>query len=123
MVNAPDLAVGWGEFRVSIELKSGPVRGEHLADVMFGALVEAMRFGRVPDRVVLWSLASGEGVGYDVRADDLRAAARRVIATVKKIDALDSRPPMLAPGGHCRFCPTNETCPEAAITQGVSSVS
>jgi len=115
LVNAPDVAVRLDASRVSIELKTGRVDGAHLADAMFGALVEGLRFGRAPDRVVLWDLSSGTGIGYDVRIDDLRAATRRTIAGIRRaIRITDGRAePELNPGAHCRFCPDIETCPSA----------
>jgi len=115
LVNAPDITVGLAEARVSIELKTGRVDGVHLAEAMFGALVETLRFGQAPDRVVLWDLTSGEGVGYDVRPDDLRATARRTIGLVKRAVNVSAGyvEPLLNPGPYCRYCPDTETCPGA----------
>lgn len=102
------------------DVKSGELRDFHTDEAQFYALVSTLRFGCPPFRSTVYSLASGDWTAPDVTAETLRAAADRVVeATNRYVDTLtEARPPRLAPGMHCSWCPARDTCQAHAAWDG-----
>lgn len=98
------------------DVKSTELRDFHFDEAQFYALVAALRFGCVPYRSTVYSLAAGDWTDPDVTAETLRVAADRVAQGVTGyVEALtEARPPTLAPGRHCTWCPAKADCPAQA---------
>jgi hypothetical protein len=116
----PDLLIGRPradrrQSMLIVDLKTGSLNPEHDDEAMFYALVAALRFGMLPWRSTVYSLASGEWTEPDVTVDKLEAAATRVIKAANATVAVltESREPVLIPGNHCRWCPARATCTAA----------
>ena len=113
----PDLVMGRprGDLKQTLfllDFKSGDIKDEHLDEARLYALAATLRHGVPPWRSTVYSLASGDYTEPDISAGVLFAAAGRLVTAVNSIvDALtESRPAVLSPGPHCRFCPVRDTC-------------
>lgn len=102
--------------RLLIDLKADGAWPEHAEDMRFYALVHLLRFGVAPSRVATVFLSSGEWQLEDVDESVLDHAAGRVVAAVRSAAALRrGRPPDLAPGPYCRWCPRAASCPASSV--------
>jgi hypothetical protein len=98
--------------KVIVDLKTGRYSPDHVSDLRFYALVEALRVG-VPPRLLATSyLDSGELHTEVVTEDLLWGQVRRVIGAAGRIATLDAgeRDPERHPGPPCWFCPVNDDC-------------
>ena len=107
-----DLTLGAADQKVIIDVKSGGIYASHREDLRFYALVEALRSGMAPRRTATYSISAARPDVEEVTEGVLQAAVRRVVAGIRAIVAveLDGREPTRQPGGHCRWCPLNESC-------------
>lgn len=104
---------GTGLPAVLVEVKSGPIRDEHRAQLRHYVLLAALRHGEVPAGAALWSARSGlEPVHIP---GVLHSSAERVAAALGSLRALRfGAEPVLRPGVQCRFCPVSSDCVAAA---------
>lgn len=102
--------------RVFVELKSGTVRAQHLDDLRLYALLETLRIGVPPRRLVVHSLDSGTLLVTDVNLDVLEAAVHRTIDGVRKLLELrlGLRSPLVTANPACRWCSVRASC-EGAV--------
>lgn len=102
-----------------VDMKTGALKDEHRSEAMFYALVATLRYGVAPWRSTIYSLASGEWTEGDVTAEGMYAMADQVIDAICKSVAVltESRPPILSPGDHCRWCPAKNSCPSSSLLQ------
>ncbi len=120
----PDLTIGSPSGttagKVVIDVKTGRSRGAHLDDLRFYALLETIKLGVPPFRLVTQYLESGRVDVRTVTLDDLEAAVRRATEGVTRMLELrlGLRSAALRPGRHCRWCPARITCPSAATGDG-----
>jgi CRISPR/Cas system-associated exonuclease Cas4 (RecB family) len=112
-----DLAVGYAEGttagKVLVDFKTGAFNPDHLHDLRFYALVEAIARGVPPRRVATHYLESGRLIAEDVSEPMLRTAARRVVDAVRRAVELKGgagAPPVTKPSAVCRWCPVVGTC-------------
>lgn len=116
-----DLALGQArgtEARVMIvDFKTGSPSSAHLDDLRYYALLETLRVGVPPFRLVSWYLDSGHWHAEDVTVDVLLAAARRTVDGTRKIAELraKARTPEVNPGPACSFCVRRDDCEGAAV--------
>ena len=106
-----------------VDFKTGkPWRG-HADDLRFYALLETLRSGVPPFRVVSWYLDSGQCQAEDVDEDLLGVAARRLADGARTLYELDvlGRQPVLRPGPVCRFCPARDDCGAAPTPEAAGS--
>lgn len=96
-----------------VDFKTGKPRRLHTDDLRFYALLETLRAGVPPFRVVSWYLDSGQCHCEDVTDELLSVAARRVADGAVKLFELDvvCRPATLSPGPACHYCAARRTCP------------
>jgi hypothetical protein len=113
-----DLTIGFPRgstaMKVLVDLKTGGPAAHHLDDLRFYALLETIRLGVPPARLVTYYLDSGTGRTETVTEGLLAAALAR---TVDGIDAMldlhpGGRDPALRAGPACRWCPLVDTCAE-----------
>ena len=111
-----DLALGQAEGdragKVLIDLKTGQFSPQHLEDLRFYALIEAVRLGTPPRRVATYYLDQGRFIPEDVTEGLLFAAAARVVdGTTRIVELLaGERDAGLLPGPACRWCPVLHDC-------------
>lgn len=98
--------------KVLIDLKTGRFSPQHLEDMRFYALIEAIRLGTPPRRIASYYLDQGSFVPEDVTEGVLFAAAARLIDGTSKIVELlaSEREPNLMAGPICRWCPVLDDC-------------
>lgn len=125
----PDLVIGRprGDLKQTllvIDFKTSDVKEEHDKEARFYALVAALRHGVPPWRSTVYSLASGDYTEPDITPDVLIETAQDVGAAVNSIiDVLgEARPPSLAPGPHCRYCPARDACPAGSESLGSAAL-
>lgn len=115
-----DLALGQAhgtEARVMIvDFKTGSPSSVHVDDLRFYALLETLRVGVPPFRVVSWYLDAGHWHHEEVDEDLLRTAVRRTVDGVVRLVELrvDCRAPALRPGPTCGYCVLRADCNGAA---------
>jgi hypothetical protein len=113
-----DLALGpAGRGPVVItDFKSGVEYPEHREELRYYALLETLRNGVPPIRVASYYLDGGWFQAEDVNEDVLRSAVRRAAEGVNLIAQLwwRDRAPVLSPGWHCRYCPSEPDCADGA---------
>ncbi len=105
--------------RVMVDFKTGLPAAAHREDLRFYALLETLRNG-VPPRLVASFYLDIAHVDRDrlqtetVTVALLDAAVARTVAGVRtRLElAAGARPPVRRPGGSCRWCPLQPTCPE-----------
>ena len=111
-----DLALGQAEGdlagKVLIDLKTGGFSSQHLDDLRFYALIEAVRLGTPPRLLATYYLDQGRFLPEAVTEDLLYSTVARVIDGIERI--LDtrkrSREPRTAPGPACRWCVALHHC-------------
>jgi hypothetical protein len=102
--------------RVVIDLKTGGRHAGHTDDLRFYALLDTLRTGVPPFRLVGYYLDSGQLSAEDVTEDVLEVAVRRVVAATTKIVELrlGLRSPTVTPNPTCRWCVLRDECEGAA---------
>jgi hypothetical protein len=111
-----DLTIGFPRgatpMKVLVDLKTGGPAAHHLDDLRFYALLETMRLGVPPARLVTYYLDQGVGRAETVTEGLLAAALARTVDGIEVM--LDLRPggrePKLRAGPACRWCPRLERC-------------
>jgi len=84
---------------------------DHLKQMDMAALVHALASGCPPQRVVVYSLSTGDGIGMDVEREWLEMTIGGVIAALDDIKEINSHGVKeLNPGEHCMFCPWRDEC-------------
>jgi len=95
------------------EAKSGRFRPEHLDELRFYVLLEALRWGVAPFRAVVWSLGDGRIEAVDVDADLLWSETLRVADAVVRLSRLAAgEPPRASANPLCPSCPRLDGCPD-----------
>ena len=102
--------------RVVVDLKSGARHAGHADDLRFYALLDTLRCGVPPFRLVGYYLDSGHLQPEDVTEDVLEAAVRRTAAATRKIVELrlGLRSPGVTPNPTCRWCRLRHDCEGAS---------
>lgn len=98
--------------RVVVDLKTGGRHAGHTDDLRFYALLDTLRSGVPPFRLVGYYLDSGQLAVEDVTEDVLEVAVRRVVAATTRIVelALGLRSPQVTPNPSCRWCRLRDDC-------------
>jgi hypothetical protein len=82
-----------------------------LEEMALGALVHGIATGCPPQRLVVWGLQSGKGIGMDVERDWLELAiASTQLATQAIGDIRNDRGVVVQGGEHCTQCPFSDSC-------------
>ena len=82
-----------------------------LEEMALGALVHGIAPGCPPQRLVVWGLQSGKGIGMDVERDWLEMAiAGTQLATQAIGDIRNDRGVLVQGGAHCTMCPFSDSC-------------
>ncbi len=114
------MAQGTAAGKVLVDLKTGGFAPEHLDDLRFYALLEAIRLGVPPRRVATYYLDAGRFVPADVTVDSLFSAVARVVGGVQVLVELvaGGRPAVLRTGPACRWCPLLVGCETGRLSIG-----
>ncbi|MEO5678706.1 MAG: PD-(D/E)XK nuclease family protein [Acidimicrobiales bacterium] len=115
----PDLAVGRPTRQragvLVVEAKSGRFRPEHLEELRFYVLLEALRWGVAPFRAVVWSLGDGRLEALDVDADLVWSETLRVADAITRLTRLAAGgAPRASANPLCPSCPWLDGCPDGA---------
>ena len=82
-----------------------------LEEMALGALVHGIATGCPPQRLVVWGLQSGKGIGMDVERGWLEMAiAGTQLATQAIADIRNKRGIVVQGGEHCTTCPFSDSC-------------
>jgi hypothetical protein len=82
-----------------------------LEEMALGAVVHGIATGCPPQRLVVWGLQSGKGIGMDVERDWLEMAiAGTQLATQAIGDIRNDRGVLVQGGEHCTMCPFSDSC-------------
>lgn len=82
-----------------------------LEEMALGAVVHTMVTGCPPQRLVVYGLQSGRGIGMDVERDWMEVALAETQLAVKAIAAMrDDRGLVIHGGDHCNWCPYRDNC-------------
>jgi hypothetical protein len=110
-IGTPD---GMRAGKVIVDFKTGGQAISHIEDLRFYALVETLRLGVPPWKVVSYYLDSASFHVEEVTEGMLEAAARRVVAGAAKLIELQRglRPPSRTGGPGCSWCPLFDGCAE-----------
>ena len=102
--------------RTFVELKTGATRARHVDDLRFYALVETLKVGVPPRRLVVANLDRGQLTSFDVDEEVLRSALLRTADGITRLVQLHLglRSAEVVPNPTCRWCCANETC-EGAV--------
>lgn len=106
--------VGSESRKVIIDLKTGRPRPQHRDDLRFYALIETLRTGVPPRKLVSYYLDAADAEAEDVSEGVLRTALRRTLDGIDALVALhlDERAAVKRPGFSCLWCPLAEDCDE-----------
>ena len=113
-----DLVVGKPSGRESrlliVDFKSGHRSFHHRDDLRFYALVQTLRQGVPPRKLVTYYLDYAESEVEDVTAGALQAGLMRALeGTERHIElTIEGRPPTKKVGVACRWCPLQNECEE-----------
>lgn len=101
--------------RTFVELKTGATRSRHVDDLRLYALLETLKLGVPPRRLVVANLDRGQLTAFDVDEDVLRSALMRTVDGVHRLVQLHLglRSAEVVPNPLCRWCRANQTCPGA----------
>jgi len=115
----PDVTIGRPSLHragvVVLEAKSGGFRPAHLDEVRFYALLEALRWGVAPFRVVVWSLGDGRIEAVDVDADLVWSEALRVADAITRLTRLAAgEAPRPSANPLCPSCPRLADCADGS---------
>ena len=84
---------------------------QDLEDMALGAVVHGIATGCPPQRLVVWGLQSGKGIGMDVEREWLEMAiAGMQLATQAVSDIRNDRGVVVQGGEHCTQCPFSDSC-------------
>jgi len=84
---------------------------KELEEMALGALVHGIATGCPPQRLVVWGLQSGKGIGMDVEREWLEMAiAGTQLATQAIADMRNDRGVVVQGGEHCTQCPFSDSC-------------
>ena len=102
--------------RIVVDLKTGAHHAVHTDDLRFYALLDTLRCGVPPFRLVGYYLDAGSLACEDVTEDVLEAAVRRTVDATRKIVELELglRSAAITPNPACRWCPAKDDCEGAA---------
>jgi len=126
-----DLTIGRAVGRVPgvviIDFKTGSAQPDHRDDLRYYAVLETLRTGVPPRRLVSFYVGSGTIIDEVVDTDVLEAGARRATEGTRQLamaqqQARASEQPVLTPGPHCRWCPVSDTCPASTELNGEDDV-
>lgn len=82
-----------------------------LEEMALGALVHGIATGCPPQRLVVWGLQSGKGIGMDVERDWLELAIAGTQLAINAIgDIRNDRGVVVQGGEHCTQCPFSDSC-------------
>lgn len=112
-LGAPD---GLRAGRVIVDLKTGNRHAGHVDELRFYALLDTLRSGVPPFRLVRYYLDAGDLATEAVTEDVLEAAVRRTVDATKKLVELRTglRSPQVTPNPACRWCSIRNECEGAA---------
>ena len=98
--------------KVLIDFKTGGFSPQHLDDLRFYALMEAVRLGTPPRRLATYYLDQGRFLPEDVTESLLFSTVARVVDGCTKIVQVRRRDgePSTAPGPACRWCVAKHGC-------------
>jgi hypothetical protein len=98
--------------RLVVDLKTGGRTGAHRDDLRLYALLDTLRTGVPPFRLVGYYLDAGEIDAEPVTPDVLEAAVRRTVGGIRRILELrlGLRSPQVAPNPACGWCSARLTC-------------
>jgi len=109
-----DVALGGpptGRPLVVVEVKAGHAADRHRRDLLWYALLSALRHGALPAVVATWTAEDDGLVPLDVTIGTVEAAARRGLAALEVLVELAAgRPPTERPHAGCRWCPVLDRC-------------
>lgn len=102
--------------QVLIDLKTGGRSFHHRDDLRFYALVQTLRTGVPPRRLVTYYFDEAACDPEDVTTSVLEAALARTLAGIERHVELhaEARPPVLRVGASCRWCPIAADCTEGS---------
>lgn len=104
---------GTGLPAVLVEVKSGPLRDQHRAQLRHYVLLAALRHGEIPAGAALWSPVSGLEPLH--LGGVLHSSAERVASAMDALGRLRAgEDPSLRPGTHCALCPARSGCRAAS---------
>jgi len=108
-LGAPD---GLQAGRVVVDLKTGNRHAGHVDELRFYALLDTLRCGVPPFRLVRYYLDAGDLVAEDVSEDVLEAAVRRTVDATRKLIELRTgmRSAAVTPNPACRWCCIRNEC-------------
>jgi hypothetical protein len=82
-----------------------------LEEMALGALVHGIATGCPPQRLVVWGLQSGKGIGMDIERDWLEMAIAGTQLATQAIGDIRNDCGVLVQGGeHCTMCPFSDSC-------------
>lgn len=116
LTGKPDLTIGHAEGpvagKVIVDFKTGRKNPAHIEDLRFYALLDALRVGVPPRRLVSYYLDSASMTVEDVTEELLHSTVLRVAAAAQKIVELmvGEREPRLVASPACRWCPVLGDC-------------
>jgi hypothetical protein len=121
VLEANHIDVTFGDHRLGVEvmwpgavlvrLVPGTPSPQELEEMQLGAVVHALATGCPPQRLVVFGLGSGKGIGMDVERDWLEMGIGGVIAAVEAIANIrNDRGVVVAGGEHCVQCPFSDSC-------------
>ena len=111
-----DLTLGRAEGlkagKVLVDLKSGSFQPQHLHDMRFYAVIEAVRIGVPPRRLASYYLNQGRFHPEDVSEELLFSTVQRIVDGVNRMIQLelDGDTPRVATSPACRWCRALDTC-------------
>ena len=117
-----DLTLGRAEGnkagKVLVDLKSGKFQQNHMHDLRYYAMIEAVRIGVPPRRIASYYLDQGRFHSEDVTEDMLFVAAQRAIDGINRMIELELDPsnPRISPSPVCRWCTALETCEPGQVS-------
>lgn len=119
-LGAPD---GLRAGRVIVDLKTGNRHGGHVDELRFYALLDTLRSGVPPFRLVRYYLDAGDLATEDVSEDVLEAAVRRTVDATRKLVELRAglRSPAVTPNPACRWCCIRNDCDGAAAWEAADT--
>jgi len=94
-----------------VEVKSGAAADRNRTDLLWYALVAALRHGQAPAWVATWTAADDGLVPGSVTLGAVESAARRGLAALERLVGLASgREPLVTPHPGCDWCPELDRC-------------
>jgi hypothetical protein len=121
VLEAEHIDVTFGDHRLGVEvmwpgavlvrLVPGTPSPRELEEMQLGAIVHSLATGCPPQRLVVFGLGSGKGIGMDVERDWLEMGIGSVMAAVNEIANMrNDRGVNVVGGEHCTRCPFSDSC-------------